>query len=272
MNKPILFVLIVIFGLTLVYLLTQNNASTTPNTQITETDEVTLDENQEQIETPIDIQPISHATMVLQWDGVTLYTDPVGGAEAFANSPEPDIILVTDIHGDHLHVETLQSVATPDTTIIAPQAVVDELPATFTNPVIVLGNGQTSMHNDLSIEAVPMYNLPESEDSRHVKGRGNGYVIQKGDTRVYIAGDTAGTPEMRSLANIAIAFIPMNPPYTMDVEEAADAVLDFAPRIAYPYHYRTPEGFSDVERFAQLVEAGNPEITVVLLEWYPNTP
>lgn len=90
----------------------------------------------------------------------------------------------------------------------------------------------------LNIEAIPLYNLPESEDSRHTKGRGNGYVIEKNGKRIYISGDTADIPEMRKLQNIDIALVCMNLPYTMSVEDAADAVLDFTPEKVLPYHYR----------------------------------
>ena len=236
--------------------------ASTPNEEMEEEEEaMTSDE--------ISITPISHATMVLTWDDQIIYTDPVGGAEVFAGQPEPTLVLVTDIHGDHLDADTLSAVATGSVTIIAPQAVVDALPEEFADRVTVLANDQSTQKAGLSITAIPMYNLPESEDSRHVKGRGNGYVLEKGGQRVYIAGDTQGIPEMRALTGIDIAFVPMNLPYTMDVEEAADAVLEFKPAKVYPYHYRTPEGLSDVAKFKELVNAGDLEIEVVQLEWYP---
>ncbi len=53
------------------------------------------------------IQPIDHATFAMSWDGKTIYVDPVGGAERFEGLPSPDLILVTDVHGDHLDAETL---------------------------------------------------------------------------------------------------------------------------------------------------------------------
>ncbi|KKU02605.1 MAG: hypothetical protein UX06_C0054G0009 [Candidatus Giovannonibacteria bacterium GW2011_GWA2_45_21] len=74
---------------------------------------------------------------------------------------------------------------------------------------------------------------------------------------------------MRALKDIDIALIPMNLPYTMDVEEASRAVLAFAPKQVYPYHYRGPDGLSDIQKFKELVESGNPNIEVILLNWYP---
>ncbi|MDH3796823.1 MAG: MBL fold metallo-hydrolase, partial [Flavobacteriaceae bacterium] len=104
----------------------------------------------------------------------------------------------------------------------------------------------------------------------HGKGRGNGYVLQFGEKKVYISGDTEDIPEMRALKNIDIAFVCMNLPYTMTVESAASAVLDFAPRQVYPYHYRGRPDVSDVAAFKEMVYSGDPDIEVIQLDWYPN--
>lgn len=214
------------------------------------------------------IFPVSHASGVLRTEGRTIVMDPVGDPARFGEMGDPDIILLTDIHGDHLSVETLEALVNEETTIIAPEAVYDELSEVLRAQTEVLQNGESTDLLGFTIEAVRMYNLPETSESRHVKGRGNGYIIEAAVGRIYIAGDTDGIPEMRNLEGIQFAFIPMNPPYTMDVEEAADAVLDFAPKEVYPYHYRTPDGLSDINKFKELVNAGNPDINVVLLDWY----
>jgi len=218
----------------------------------------------------IDITPIEHATMVLQWDDTVLYVDPVGGAEAFEGQPEPNMILVTDIHGDHLNAETLQAVLTDNTTLIAPQAVADKLPKALQDRVQVMNNGESAMHADIAVEAIPMYNLREEALKFHKKGRGNGYILEKDGKRVYISGDTEDIPEMRNLTDIDIAFVCMNLPYTMPVDKAAEAVLAFKPTVVYPYHYRGTEGLSDVSKFKDLVNKGDESITVKQLDWYPN--
>ena len=115
-----------------------------------------------------------------------------------------------------------------------------------------------------------MYNLPESAQAFHTKGRGNGYVLERDGKRVYISGDTSGIPEMRNLKDIDLAFVCMNLPYTMSVEEAAEAVLAFAPKKVVPYHYRGPDGLSDTTKFRELVNAANPNIEVDLMNFYPN--
>lgn len=218
----------------------------------------------------IDIQPVSHATAVIKWGNRNFYVDPTGGAEAFEGQDEPDFIVVTDIHGDHMDVKTLQALNLDSIQIIVPQAVKDELPQEMHDQLVVLGNGESQRLMGFTVEAIPMYNLPEDPEAFHPKGRGNGYIIEKGGKRLYIAGDTEDIPEMRNLQNINMALVPMNLPYTMTVEQAAEGVLAFAPRRVYPYHFRGQDGFADVEKFKELINAENKEIEVVLLDWYPN--
>ena len=212
------------------------------------------------------VHPISHATFVMEWDGKLLYVDPVGDMESYSDLPAPDLILYTDTHGDHLNLETLKSVDTRGARIIAPLAVVEQLPEEVRNRVTAVNNGDQTVLLDISIEAIPMYNL-QPQEIRHVKGRGNGYVLSMGGKRIYISGDTADIPEMRHMEGIDVAFVCMNLPYTMDIEAAADAVLAFIPAIVYPYHYRGSGGLSDVEGFKKLVNE-NSEIDVRLRDWY----
>lgn len=227
----------------------------------------------------VHIVPIEHASLIIEWNAdrgagsnENIYVDPVGDMSKYAGRPGADTILITDVHGDHFSTSTIRALMNQDTDLIVPQAVKDQLPADLASRAKVLANGEKLDSLHLGIEAIPMYNLPSAENATfHTKGRGNGYVLERQDgIRVYIAGDTAGTPEMRAMQNIDIALVPMNLPYTMSVEEAADAVLAFKPRTVYPYHYRGPSGLSDVGKFKQLVNAGDPNINVVLADWYPN--
>lgn len=221
-------------------------------------------------EMQLKITPISHATLVLEWDDKTIYIDPVGGAEAFEGQNQPDLILITDIHGDHFNVETLEALNTEKAKIIVPQAVADKMPESFVPQIDVLDNGDSKDRYGITVEAIPMYNLREEALKFHTKGRGNGYVLNIGDQRIYISGDTEDIPEMRSLKDIDKAFVCMNLPYTMTVESAADGVLEFQPKQVYPYHYRGKPEVSDVGKFKSLINAGDEAIEVVQLDWYPN--
>jgi L-ascorbate metabolism protein UlaG (beta-lactamase superfamily) len=217
---------------------------------------------------PLKIQPLNHATLALTWNGKTIYADPYGGAKTLTGIATPDLIVITDIHGDHFDPSTLDVLDLSKAIIVAPQAVIDKMSDKLKAKTVALGNGQTISKLDISITAIPMYNLPEAADAKHTKGRGNGYVLKFGDKMLYISGDTAGIPEMRALKNIDVAFVCMNLPYTMDVPEAASAVLDFKPKIVYPYHYRGANGFSDTEAFKKLVNEGNKSVDVRLRDWY----
>ncbi len=218
----------------------------------------------------INIIPIEHATAVIDWNDVTIYIDPTGGPTAFKNQKKPDLILITDIHGDHFNKETLEGIDVSKATFIIPQAVAEEMPDEFAGKLEILVNGASKELNGILIEAVPMYNLREEAKDFHIKGRGNGYILTIDGQRIYFSGDTEDIPEMRSLKNIDKAFVCMNLPYTMTVESAASAVLDFKPKQVYPYHYRGRPDVSNVEMFKKLVDAGNQDIEVVQLDWYPN--
>jgi L-ascorbate metabolism protein UlaG (beta-lactamase superfamily) len=214
------------------------------------------------------IQPITHATLVLSHNKNNIYIDPTGGAEAFKGIAAPSVVLVTDIHGDHFDIKTIEALDLSKAVLVVPQAVADKLPATSGKlKIVTLKNGDKTVQNGIAISAIPMYNLPEAEDARHIKGRGNGYIITIGGKQVYISGDTEDIPEMRALKNIDIAFVCMNLPYTMDVNQAASGVLAFKPKIVYPYHYRG----QDVNTFKSLVNTGDKNIEVRLREWYPAT-
>jgi L-ascorbate metabolism protein UlaG (beta-lactamase superfamily) len=214
------------------------------------------------------VQPLNHATLALTWGGKTIYADPYGGAKTFNGIAAPDLIVITDIHGDHFDASTLDALDLRKAIIVAPKAVADLMSDKLKAKTTVLNNGQTIEKLGVSITGVPMYNLPESADAKHTKGRGNGYVLKFGDKSVYISGDTAGVPEMRALKNIDVAFVCMNLPYTMDINEASSAVLDFKPKIVYPYHFRGQNGFSDTEAFKKLVNNGDGKIDVRLRDWY----
>jgi len=217
----------------------------------------------------VSIQPVLHGTTVLTLNNQTIYIDPYGGAQAFEGIAPPTLIFITDIHGDHMNIEILQAIETGQAIIIAPQAVFEKLPDDLKNKTKTLGNGEKTEVGGIHVTAVPMYNLPEDPESRHTKGRGNGYILNIGGKNIYFSGDTEDIPEMRSLKNIDVAFLCMNQPYTMEVEQAASAVLYFKPHIVYPYHYRGSGGLSDVDRFRELVTSMDKNIEVRLRNWYP---
>ncbi len=210
---------------------------------------------------PVRIQPIYHAAAMIEADSDRIYIDPARPANIAGLAPG-DLILITDIHGDHMDPAYIAKLSKPGTEIVAPAAVQRTV-----SEARVLANGQSMTWRQWKITAVPMYNmvhLMPNGEPYHPKGRGEGYILSYGGKNFYFAGDTEGTPEMRALRNIDVAFIPMNLPYTMTPDEAAAAVKAFRPKIAIPYHYRG----QDIQRFADdLKDTG---IEVRLLDWYGN--
>lgn len=212
----------------------------------------------------LSIHPVAHASFVMQTPDAVIYADPVGGAEKYKDLPPAQLILLTHEHKDHFNLETLNGLLGAETRLITNPAVFDKLPGELQERATAIGNGDNASFGDMTIEAVPAYNLAAERLKFHPKGRDNGYVLSMGSEKIYIAGDTEAVPEMRALEGIKIAFVPMNLPYTMGVEQAAEGVLDFAPEVVFPYHHKG----SDIDAFEQLVNAGSSEIKVVKAAWY----
>jgi len=209
---------------------------------------------------PVKITPLYHASTLIEAGGKVIYLDPAKPAK-LDGLPKADLILITDIHGDHMDPTSIQAISKSDTAMYAAPAVVETVPEAQR-----IANGETKTWGAWTIEAIPAYNLtrgPSPGKLYHDKGRGNGYVLTYGGKRFYFSGDTEGVPEMRALKNIDVAFVCMNLPYTMPPDEAADAVKAFHPKIVIPYHYRG----SDLAVFQKALEGTGIEVR--LLDWYP---
>ena len=208
----------------------------------------------------VKITPLNHASTRIEAGGKTIYLDPAKPAK-IAGSPKADLILITDIHPDHMDPASLAELSKAGTDILAAPAVVATVKTA--KPI---ANGETKTWQGWTIEAIPAYNLtrgPAPGKLFHDKGRGNGYVLTYGGVRFYFSGDTESIPEMRALKSIDVAFVCMNLPYTMPPDEAADAVKAFHPKVVIPYHYRG----SDLAVFQKLIEGTGIEVR--LLDWYP---
>jgi L-ascorbate metabolism protein UlaG (beta-lactamase superfamily) len=213
----------------------------------------------------VNITPIYHASTMIEAGGKVIYVDPAKPSD-FTGLPPADLILISDIHGDHMDADAVKKLSKADTEIIAPPSVV----MTITNAK-PLANGEKTKWGKWNIEAIPMYNMvrknPQGE-AFHTKGRGDGFILTYGGKRFYFSGDTEAIPEMLALKNIDVAFICMFERPTMSPDEAADAVLKFRPKVVIPYHYGPPPNGSDPKIFAQKLQGSG--IDVRLLNWYAN--
>jgi L-ascorbate metabolism protein UlaG (beta-lactamase superfamily) len=197
----------------------------------------------------LEITFIGHGTLMLTFGGKVIHVDPYGRLAEYSDLPMADLVLVTHEHGDHLDLGALAKVRTDATQVVLTASCTDRV-----DGGTVMKNGDVSTVGGIKIEAVPAYNIVHTRAPGrpfHPKGVGNGYILTFGDTRVYIAGDTENTPEMKALSGIDVAFLPMNLPYTMTPEMVADAARAFRPRILYPYHF----GETDTSELVRLLEA-----------------
>ena len=200
---------------------------------------------------------IGHGTLMFTFGGKVIHVDPVGQYVDYGKLPKADLILITHEHRDHLDPKAVAMLRRPGSEIVVNQAGAGQVPGG-----LVMKNGEVKTVAGLTIEAVPAYNLVHKRDNGepfHPKGQGNGYVITFGDKRVYVAGDTENTPEMKALKGIDIAFLPMNLPYTMTPEMVADAARAFKPKVLYPYHF----GKTDTAKLVALLQ-DQPEIELRL--------
>jgi L-ascorbate metabolism protein UlaG (beta-lactamase superfamily) len=196
----------------------------------------------------LEITFIGHGTLMLAYNGKVIHVDPYSKLADYSSLPKADIILVTHHHGDHLDLNAIEKIRKQNTAIL-----VNKIGSEQLKNGTVMNNGDVKTVEGIKIEAVPAYNIVHKRDNSepfHPKGTCNGYIINFGDKKIYIAGDTENIPEMKSLKRIDVAFLPMNLPYTMTPEMVADAAKSFKPKILYPYHF----GETDLSKLTELMK------------------
>ena len=204
----------------------------------------------------VEIHFIGHGSLMFKMNNLTIYVDPVRSSGNYDNLPEADLILVTHDHGDHLDSELIKDLRKEGTIIIS-----NEISAAKVSGAKTMKAGERQNIKNIVIEAVPAYNIVNERapgQPFHPKGVGLGYILNLGDKRFYIAGDTENTPEMKALRNIDIAFLPMNLPYTMTPEMVADAAKAFKPVILYPYHF----GDTNTDEIIKLLKDSDIEVRI----------
>lgn len=179
------------------------------------------------------IHNLGHSALHMEYNDLQIYVDPYSAVADYDTLPDADIIFVTHGHPDHYDLSALDKIKKESTIMITTQAVKDL--GTYDGTVTVLANGDSTEVMDILVEAVPAYNVFNT--NFHPKGVGNGYVLTFGQKKIYVAGDTENIPEMRLMGKIDVAFLPMNLPYTMTPAEASTAALNIMPDILYIYHY-----------------------------------
>ena len=191
---------------------------------------------------------LGHGSLMFTFNEMVIYVDPYSRVADYSVLPKADLILITHEHNDHFDLSAINVLSTENTKLILTETCAKRL-----SNGVIMRNGDVQIINDLKFEAVPAYNIIHKRDNGqpfHPRGAGNGYIITFGDKRIYIAGDTENIPEMKTIKDIDIAFLPMNLPYTMTPEMVTDAVKMFNPKIIYPYHY----GNTDTSKLVELLK------------------
>lgn len=192
---------------------------------------------------------IGHGSLLFTYNNMTIYVDPFGQLADFSRLPKADLIFITHQHQDHFDTAAIGQLLKKATRIFLTAACQPAPPGS-----VVLKNGDQITAQGIDVTVVPAYNIVHKRDNGtpfHPRGEGNGFVFAFSSERVYVAGDTENIPEMAALKDIAIAFLPMNLPYTMTPEMVAQAARSFNPRILYPYHF----GSSDTQQLAVLLKS-----------------
>lgn len=191
---------------------------------------------------------LGHGSLMFTFDSTVVHVDPYSKVANYSALPDADLVLITHHHQDHLDTAALNQVLKQGTVILGSQTVAGSV-----KDAIVMKNGDSKTIKGVGINAVPAYNIVHKRDNGqpfHPKGEGNGYIIIIKGKKIYIAGDTENIPEMKQFKEIDIAFLPVNLPYTMTPEMAADAARAIRPKIFYPYHY----GDTEISRLTELLK------------------
>ena len=204
----------------------------------------------------LEITFLGHGSLLFTYSGMYIYLDPFSRVADYSNLPKADILLITHEHGDHLDPDAIQKIITENTSVVLTELAARQMDGDF-----VMRNGDSQTVKGIHVQAVPAYNQVHKRGDGtpfHPKGDGNGYTLTFGDRRVYIAGDTEDIPEMKTLQDIDIAFLPMNLPYTMTPEMAAEAARSFNPKVLYPYHF----GETDTSILQNLLKGSGIEVRI----------
>jgi Predicted Zn-dependent hydrolases of the beta-lactamase fold len=178
---------------------------------------------------------VGHGSVMFEYDNRVIHVDPYSNVADYTKLPKADLIILTHEHADHLDMKAIDAIKIPQTQFIVSAICNEKL-----GYGEIVGNGDKTAFETVSIEAVPAYNIVHRHPSGayyHPKGDGNGYVFTFGELRVYVAGDTENISEMNLLKDIDIAFLPKNLPYTMTDEMFIDAAKTLQPTYLYPYHF-----------------------------------
>lgn len=205
------------------------------------------------------IFPLGHASLRVEVNDLVIHVDPWSNVADYSMQPDADLVMVTHAHPDHYDPAALDAITTDGTLVVMDGTSASQ----FGGEATALANGESLEFEGITVTAVPAYNVVRTRDDGnpfHAQGEFNGYLLDFGDLRLHIAGDTECVPELAELGEVDVSFLPINLPFTMPPDEAAECFRTIAPTVAIPYH----QGDSDPQVVADLL--ADTDIDVRVLE------
>jgi L-ascorbate metabolism protein UlaG (beta-lactamase superfamily) len=218
----------------------------------------------------VDIRFLGQSCFELKAGGATVLVDPflTGNPKGAAKAAdmEPDVILLTHGHADHLG-DTVEIAKRTGATVVAIVELAHEIAGAgvenFKDPNL----GGTIGFDWGWVKLVPAWHTAVTPSGTpHTAA---GLLIEIGDRLVYHLGDTALFSDLQLIARrgtkVDLAIVPIGGHYTMDRFDAVTAVEMIDPQQVIPCHYNTfPPIEADAQAFKQDVQnAGFSEVVVL---------